>query len=188
MMTPEQIAAANKAQLETLFGLTNKAFESMEKIVELNMAAAKAAMNDVAESAQAALDAKDAQELLAVQARLLQPLAEKTAAYSRHLYEITANSTAELGKAVQTQAQDNQRKFAAAVDGLGKNAPAGCEAGVAAMKNMVTAANTAFESMQKAVQQAADMAQRNFKAMVGAAAAASASSTGSGKSGRGSKA
>lgn len=187
MMTPEQIAAANKAQLETLFGLTNKAFESMEKIVELNMAAAKAAMNDVAESAQAALDAKDAQELLAVQARLLQPMAEKTAAYSRHLYEITANSTAELGKVVEAQVQDNQRKFAAALDGLSKNAPAGSEAGIAAMKNMVSAANTAFESMQKAVQQAADMAQSNFNAMTGAVTAASTSST-STKSGRSSKA
>ena len=47
MMTVEQIAAANKANMETLFGLTNKAIESVEKIIELNMAATKAAFNDV---------------------------------------------------------------------------------------------------------------------------------------------
>ena len=29
MLTAEQIAAAHKANLETLFGLTNKAFESV---------------------------------------------------------------------------------------------------------------------------------------------------------------
>ena len=171
-MTAEQIAAANKANMETLFSLTNKAFESMEKIVELNMAAAKAAMNDVAESAQAAMSAKDVQELMAVQARLVQPMAEKTAAYSRHLYEITANSTAELGKAMEAKMQEGQRKMGELVENMGKNAPAGSEASVAMMKNMVAAANTAFESMQKAAKQAADMAQNNFNTMTTTATAA----------------
>ena len=44
MMTPEQIVASHKANVETLFGLTAKAFEGVEKLVELNMAAAKAAL------------------------------------------------------------------------------------------------------------------------------------------------
>ena len=47
-LTPEQIAAAHKANLETLFGLTNKAFEGVEKIVELNMAATRAALSEAA--------------------------------------------------------------------------------------------------------------------------------------------
>lgn len=37
MLTQEQIAAAHKANLETFFGLTNKAFEGVEKLVELNL-------------------------------------------------------------------------------------------------------------------------------------------------------
>jgi hypothetical protein len=43
MMTAEQLIAAQKANLETLFGLTEKAFAGVEKMVELNKAAAKAA-------------------------------------------------------------------------------------------------------------------------------------------------
>jgi len=35
MMTVEQVVAANKANVETLFGLTNKAFEGVERLVEL---------------------------------------------------------------------------------------------------------------------------------------------------------
>ena len=111
MLTAEQIAAAHKANMETLFGLTNKAFESVEKLIDLNVSAAKAALTDAAETTQAAMSVKDAQELLALQASLFQPLAEKTAAYSRHLYEITANSTAELGKVMEAQAQEAQRKM-----------------------------------------------------------------------------
>ena len=84
MLTAEQVVAAQKANLETLFGLTQKAFEGVEKLVELNIQASKAALNESAAHSQAVLSVKDAQELLALQAGLMQPLAEKTAAYSRH--------------------------------------------------------------------------------------------------------
>ena len=40
-LTPEQIAAAQKANLETLSGLTSQALQSIEKLVELNLAIAK---------------------------------------------------------------------------------------------------------------------------------------------------
>ena len=39
MLTVEQILASQKANVETLLGLTAKAFEGVEKIVELNMTA-----------------------------------------------------------------------------------------------------------------------------------------------------
>ena len=76
MMTPEQIVASQKANVETLFGLTAKAFEGVEKMVELNLSVAKAALDESANNTQAALSVKDAQELLAMQANLFQPLAE----------------------------------------------------------------------------------------------------------------
>ena len=93
-LTVEQVVAAQKANIETLFGLTNKAFEGVEKIVELNLTASKAALSEVAGHAQSVLSVKDVQELIALQSGLLQPLAEKTAAYSRHLYDIAQGSTA----------------------------------------------------------------------------------------------
>ena len=96
MLTAEQVLAAQKANLETLFGLTNKAFEGVEKLVELNLQVAKASLGEAAESTKAALSVKDAQELLALQAGLLQPAAEKAAAYSRHLYDIMAGTSAEF--------------------------------------------------------------------------------------------
>lgn len=39
MLTAEQILAAQKANIETLFGLSNKAFEGVEKLVGLNVTA-----------------------------------------------------------------------------------------------------------------------------------------------------
>ena len=131
--TAEQFLAAHKANVETLFGLTNKAFEGVEKLVELNLQVAKTAMGEAAETTKAVLSVKDAQELLALQAALFQPLAEKTAAYSRHLYDIASGTGAEFSKAFESQAADAQKKFLAVVDNASKNAPAGSETAVAVM-------------------------------------------------------
>lgn len=161
----EQMLAAHKANLETLFGLTNKAFEGVEKLVELNVTASRAALSEANAHAQAVLSAKDAQELLTLQASLFQPLAEKTLAYSRHLYEIASGTGAEFGKAFEAQTAEVQRTFANFVDSTSKNAPAGTETTVAVFKSAVSAANNAFESVQKAVKQATDMAEANFNAV-----------------------
>jgi phasin family protein len=165
MLTAEQLIAAQKSNVEVLFGLTNKAFEGVEKLVELNLQVAKTAMGEAAETAKAALSVKDAQELLALQAGLLQPAAEKAAAYSRHLYDIAATTNAEVAKVAETTAADAQAKFMAVVDSAVENAPAGTENAVALVKSAVAAANNAFEGVQKAVKQASDVAEANFQAL-----------------------
>ncbi|SDW79332.1 phasin family protein [Variovorax sp. YR634] len=171
-LTADQILAAQKANLETLFGLTTKAFEGVEKLVELNVTASKAALAEAQNTAQAALSVKDAQELLTLQASLFQPLAEKTAAYSRHLYDIAQGTGAEFSKAFEAKAAEAQQAFVGLVDSASKNAPAGSETAVAVLKSAVAAANNAFESVQKAVKQASDVAEANFNAVSTQAVAA----------------
>ncbi len=165
MLTVEQVMASHKANIETLLGLSSKAFESVEKIVELNLTASKAALAETGDHAKAILSVKDAQELLALQSGLLQPLAEKTAAYSRHLYDIATGAGAEFSKAFEGQAADAQKKFVDMVDSAAKNAPAGSESAVAMMKSAVSSANNAMESVQKAVKQATEVAEANFNAV-----------------------
>lgn len=169
MLTAEQMIAAQKANVETLFGLTNKAFEGVEKLVELNLQVAKAALGEAGENARAVLSVKDAQELLALQASLLQPSAEKAAAYSRHVYDIAAATNAEVTKAVEAQIGDAQKSFMGLVESASKNAPAGTENAVALVRSAVAAANNAFESVQKAAKQASDVAEANYQAMTATA-------------------
>lgn len=167
--TAEQLIAAHKANVETLFGLTNKAFEGVEKLVELNLQVAKSSLSEAADTTKAILSVKDAQELLALQASLLQPSAEKAASYSRHLYDIAAGTNAEVTKVAEAQMADAQKKVLAVVDTAVKNAPAGTENAVALVKSAVAAANNAFESVQKAAKQAAEVAEANFQAVTNTA-------------------
>ena len=165
MMTVEQVMGAHKANVETLFGLTGKAFEGMEKLIELNMQVARTAMDEAAVNAKAAFSVKDAQELMALQTSLLQPAAEKAAAYSRYVYEIAASTGAEVTRVAEATGADAQAKFMAVVDNAVKNAPAGTENAVALVKSAVAAASNAFENVQKAAKQAAEVADTNFQAM-----------------------
>jgi len=173
-LTPDQILAAQKANLETLVGLTHKAFEGVEKLVELNMQVAKSALTEAADTSKAALSVKDVQELLTLQQSLLQPAAEKAMAYSRQVYEIAASTNAEFGKVAESQAADAQKKFVGMIDGAVKNAPAGTESAASMVKSAVAAASNAFESVQKATRQAVELAEANFQAMTSTAARATA--------------
>jgi phasin family protein len=175
MITVEQVVNTQKTHVEVLFGLTNTAFEGVEKLIELNLQVAKTAMTEAAANTKAALSVKDAQELLALQSSLLQPAAEKAAAYSRYVYEIAASTGAEVTRVAEATTAEAQARFMSIVDTAVKNAPAGTENAVALVKSAVAAANNAFESVQKATKQAAEVADANFQAMSSTAARATKS-------------
>lgn len=169
MLTAEQLLAAHKANLDALFSLSQKSFEGVEKLVALNLQVAKTAMDEAAEHAKAAMSVKDAQELVALNSSLLQPAAEKVAAYNRHVYDIAAATGSAVTKMAEEQAAETQKKFMSAVDNAVKNAPAGTENAVVLIKSAVAAANNAFDSVQKAAKQAANVAEANFQAVTNTA-------------------
>ena len=179
--TPEQFVAAQKAGIETYFGLSNKALEGVEKLIELNLQVARTALAEASEAAQAALSAKDAQELFALQASLMQPSAEKAAAYGRHVYEIFAGASAEVSKVAEATVADSQKTVIALVDNAVKNAPAGTENAVALVKSAVAAANNAYESVSKAAKQASEVAEANFQAITATAVNSAAQAPAKGK-------
>ena len=176
MLNPEQLFAAQKHNVAAAFGFGAKAFEGMEKLTELHLQLAKTSITEAAESAQALLAVKDAQEFVALQTSLLQPSGEKASAYARHVADIALTTGAELGKIVETQMSDSKTKFDGLVENLAKNAPAGTENVVALAKSGLAAVNNAYESAQKAAKQVAEVAESNFNTITATATKASRSS------------
>jgi phasin family protein len=169
LLTPEQFTAAQKANLDTLFGLTNKAFEGFEKLVQLNQGVVKSTLAEIQEHAQKALSVKDPQELLALQASLTQPFAEKVLSYGRHVYEIATSTQAEFVKVAEARYEANSHRMQTLVDDIAKSAPTGSEAAFAVMQSAITAANTAYETVHQATQQAVEIAESNFNTAATAA-------------------
>jgi phasin family protein len=167
MLNTAPFAAANKANLDALMSLTTKAFEGVERLTALNLGVAKASLDDVIETSRAAQSAKDPQSLLALQAGLLQPAAEKAAAYGRQVYDIVSSTRADVEKLAARQAASAQELMSAAVEAAAQSAPEGSGSGVALFKQAIAAANNAYDGLQKASRQAAEVAEANVAAVTG---------------------
>ena len=165
MLTVEQVTAANQANLNSLFGLTQQAFYGVEKLVELNLTAARASLNESADHAKALLGAKDVQALMALQTSAVQPMVEKAAAYNRHVYDIASGTAAALSKSLEFKATEAQQAYLGYLDAALKNAPAGSESAVALFKQAMSVSNNAVESVQKAVKQVTQVAESNLQAV-----------------------
>jgi phasin family protein len=167
---PEQFSNATKANFETQFALfsslTAKTFESVEKLVELNIATARAALENNQAAARQLLSAKDPQEFFQLTASQAQPAAEKAVAYNRQLAAIATGTGAEFSKAAEGQIVEANRKVIALVDEVSKNAPAGSETFVAAVKTAISNANAGYEQFSKTTKQAVEAMESNVNAAV----------------------
>jgi phasin family protein len=160
--TAEQFVANNKANVEALEGFAAQAFSGLEKLVELNLATSKSAMEDTFGQLQAVMGAKDPQELMGLQAGLLQPLAEKSVAYGKQIYAVATDTSAELTKAFEAKATEAKNAFSTAVENMVKSAPAGSETAVAAFKSAVAAGQNIIETAQSTAKKAVEMAEANM--------------------------
>lgn len=167
---PEQFSNATKANLESQFALlsslTSKTFESMEKLVELNINTARATLSDSSSTARQLLAAKDPQEFFQLSAAQAQPNAEKALTYSRQLASIASGTGAEFSKAAEGQIVEANRKVIALVDEVSKNAPAGSETFVAAVKTAISNANAGYEQFSKTTKQAVEAIESNMNAAI----------------------
>lgn len=169
LMSPEQFIEAQKSQVAALVGLSQKSFANVEKVVELNMNAAKAALDDSAQVVQTLLSVKDVQELMTVSSSLGQPLAEKAVSYGKDVYELSSGIANESAKLVEEKLAESNKSFVEMFEAASKNAPAGSEGVVALVKSAMGAANSAYDSMSKAAKQAVEMAESNVASVTSTA-------------------
>ena len=162
--TPDQMVALHKAALESFQAMAAKSFAGLEKLAELNMAATKSSFEDSAEQFKTLLEIKDVKALTDFAAGAAQPAADKLTAYAKHVYEITSDTGTEIAKLFEKQLTDGNRQLHSAIDALAKNAPAGSEGVVTFMKSAVSAANTAYDQVNKATKQVVEMAEANLVA------------------------
>ena len=163
-VTPDQIAAANKAGVETMIGFANSQFAVFERLAALNFNATKSAYEGLIGHTKALLGAKDVQEFAGLNAAAAQPALENVIAYSRSVYETATQTQGELTKYMEAQAAEFSKNVGGALDKFAKNAPAGSDVAVAAVKSALAAANSAYDSITKVAKQASELAEANFTA------------------------
>ncbi len=163
-VTPEQITVANKTNIDAALSIATAQFAAMQKLAGLQSAALKSLFEDLIANTRALAGAKDMQELVSLQQTFAQPAVEKAVAYSKSVYAITVEANTELSKFAESKASELNQSFVSLLDKASKNAPAGSDVGVAAVKSMLSAANSAYDTFTKAAKQATEFAEENVMA------------------------
>jgi riboflavin synthase len=104
------------------------------------------------------------QEFVGLQNTFAQPAIEKAIAYSKSVYEVATNTNAELSKVAERRVAEWNENFVSLLDKVSKNAPAGSDIAVAAVKSMLAAANSAYDNMNRVAKQATEIAEANVSA------------------------
>ncbi|MBK7461913.1 MAG: TIGR01841 family phasin [Betaproteobacteria bacterium] len=154
LKTNDKFVAGNKAAVDSMLTIINASLNSAERLAALNLNTARALMSDNAATVSALLAVKDPQSLIALQKSLAKPALEKVSAYTRSVYEILSQSSNGLKEIIEGQSVEMKKNFSAVVEQSLKNALAGSETIVAAMKSSFAAADSAYENMTKAAKQA----------------------------------
>ena len=163
-VTPEQIQAAGKANVEALLAVANAQFAAFEKLANINAGAVKSAFEDSIANTRALLGAKDVQEFVTLQNTFAQPAIEKAIAYSKSVYEVATQTNTEFTKATERRVSEWNENFVTLLDKAAKNAPAGSDVAVSAVKQMIAAANSAYDNFNKVAKQATEIAEANVAA------------------------
>jgi phasin family protein len=171
-MNLDQFAAANKASLETLFGMSGQAFDSVEKLVALNLQTVKTVLAETQATAQTALSSKSPADLMKVQTAALQAAPQKAMAYGQQVQAIFAPMMAAQRATFDAKLAESQAKFLEGVSGALKDAP-GADKFLALAKSAVTTVNSAYEGMDKASKQVTEVVTANVKKATGIAVKAS---------------
>jgi phasin family protein len=164
MNSPEQMVQMQKSALETLQAVALKSLEGFEKVAELNIQAMKASMEETSEQFKALMGARDPKALADLAMAGAQPAADKAAAYTKHVYDIANETGTEIAKLFEKQFAEANVQFNAAIDAMAKNAPAGSEGMVTFVKSAMSAANSAYDQVNKATKQVVEMAEANMTA------------------------
>ncbi len=164
--TTQNLLASQKAMINNLLAVQGALFGGFEKLVDLNLKATRAALEDVAKKSREAVELKDGQELLAFTSVLVRP--DHAVSYSKDVYEILSGVQGDLSKLAETHVAEGQKQISEAVEQIARNAPTGSEGAVALLKSSLATATNAFETASKAARQAASAAESNFAAATSA--------------------
>lgn len=173
----EQLTAAQKANAEVMMALMRTAFNGVERLTALNMAASREFFNNTVANAQQLLSAKDANTVAKLNSELAQPNVDKLMSYSRSVYDLVSEMQKEITGVMEAQYSTFTKTAETAVEKAKASAPVGGDVFAATMQSMLGASTKAFDQMTSMAKQLSDIAEANLQAASNVAAPAKKSAT-----------
>ncbi len=159
----EQLAAWQKAALESTLTYAQASIVSAEQLLKLNLEAARNSLEQAGKNARDLLSISDPQELAQLRVKIAQANMQQTASYAQNIYEVVSQSQALLTKLSEEQFSRLNQETAAGAEQLTKGAP-GAEVASAAVKSTLAATNAMMDNLNRATKQFAELSEASIKA------------------------
>jgi phasin family protein len=160
----EQLAVSQKANAEVMMALLRTAFNGVERLTALNMAASRELFNNTVSNAQQLLGAKDPAEIAKLNSEIAKPNVDKWMDYSRSVYELVGQMQKEVTSVMESQYTSFTKTAASAVEKAKTSAPVGGDVFAATMQSMLNASTKAFDNLTGMAKQFSDIAEANLNA------------------------
>ena len=170
---PEQFVTLQQKSLKAVEAYVLASLQGVERLTELNLQAARASVEEGVQNGVALFQSKDAKSLAETLSEQTKPAGDKLSAYARHVYQIANETATELSKITEKQVSEVSQSMFQTIDALSKNAPAGSEGLATFYKSAVTAANSAWDQVNKTGKQVAEITEQNVDSAARAAQSAS---------------
>ncbi len=171
---PEKFAAANTASLaaslKSFAAVADCLAAATQNLSTLNLVTLRAWYDDSVAHVGALAAAKSPKAALALQLGVVTPGAEKAIAYLRKFEGIARQTQAELVRIHEAEALAVSRNVEALVDGMLKDAPAGSDLAVVALKTSLSNAKSAYANANQIARQLGEAAQASLGSVTSAAA------------------
>lgn len=162
----EQMSGAQKASAEVLLTIMRTSFEGMQRLSELNMAAAREMFSTtVATSSKLALS-KDVTDMARVNQQMAKP--ERMMEYWRNVYDVVSAMQKNTSAVMQANYSQLTKMAASAIEHKKSSATEGGDVMAGVMKNMLEQTNKAFDNMTAVASQMANIANANIEAATSA--------------------
>jgi phasin family protein len=159
----EQLAAWQKAALESTLAFAQTSIAGAEQLLKLNLDAARNALDQTGKNTGELLSITDPQQLVELRSKIAQANMQQAASYAQSIYEIVSHTQALLTKLGEEQHTRLTQQAAAGAEQLSKGAP-GAEVASAAVKSTLAATNAMMDNLNRATKQFADLSEANIKA------------------------
>src|ERR1700687_789724 len=166
----EPFAGINKTGYDNAVKLASMSLDKAERLTKLNLQAAKVALEQGVYTANAVAGIKDVQGFVSVRAKLTEAGGQNALGYSRGVYAIASEAQADFSALAEEAWAAYTKGVAAWVEKAAKNAPAGSDMAVTALKSTVAATTAAFDQFNKATKQVVSFADASVRAAAANAA------------------
>lgn len=157
----KKFAKAGEDAADAFLTAAQSTLRSAEQFTALNLTMARTAIESATATAKALLSARTPEEAMKLPVEASKAAADQTAAYARSLYDIATQAQQEMVKLSETRYLEFQNTMNRLLDEAAQNAPAGSEAALASMRNAMSTANAAFDTLTTAARQLATAVQTN---------------------------